>query len=45
MIGMISIRPVGQPEFRVRDKVARAEGPYQAYSSTSPRERTSTGPR
>src|SRR5260370_22643204 len=29
MIRMISIRPVEQPEFRVRDKVARAEGPYQ----------------
>ncbi len=26
---MISTRPVGKPEFRVGDKVVRAEGPYQ----------------
>lgn len=29
MIRMISIRSVEQPEFRVHDKVARAEGLYQ----------------
>jgi hypothetical protein len=29
MMRMISIRPVKQPEFRVRDKVARADGPCQ----------------
>jgi hypothetical protein len=44
---MISIRSAEQPEFRVHDKVARAEGLYhKAYPKYfSARERTSTGPR
>ena len=29
MMRMVSIRPVEQPEFRVRDKVTRADGPPQ----------------
>jgi hypothetical protein len=29
MMRMISIRSVEQPEFRVRDKIARADGSYQ----------------
>ena len=42
MMRMISIRSVEQPEFRVRDKIARADGPYQGIPGVLLRVREDT---